>query len=417
MSSRTITLSIDELRIGVICSHPVESESGVLLLSANTRITQQLIEGLRDRGIMSIEVDPRDLAALRGTAGGKPKKVTSVRERAAPGHWPKNQPVKSMLVDRHQEPLSAERGKQLGVALAQAKQRMDHLRQQLAANAIRSVSELADVSDSYGRAIVDDHDQTLGVVGGCGPPIGLDERSVRLATLGMAVGIELGLDGSQMMEIGMTGLLHDIGLHAMDEKFRNPYQLSAAERWEYQKHPHLSLTCIQDAIDVSESVQIAIEQVHEQFDGSGFPRGLKSQRIHQSARILNVVDAYLQLTMTSAQRSVIVPHDALGLILHLAGRGLFDPQVVRAFLNIETLFPLGSAVELSTGQQARVIRRPRQGFSAPVLVDETGMRIEMEESNLQIVRPVCDEQVGQTRLLPEQMLQSHWHPAGPEPVV
>jgi HD-GYP domain-containing protein (c-di-GMP phosphodiesterase class II) len=388
-----------------------------LLLGANTRITQQVISGLRDRGITSIEVDPRDLAAMRGGAN-KPKKAASSRDRAPDGQWTKSKPVRDMLVDRFEEPLSPERARRLGAAMEQAKRRMEDLKNKIPTSGIRSVSQLVDVSDGYARSIVDDHDQTIGVVGYIERDFDADERSVRMSTLGMAVSIELGFDGPQMLEIGMAGLLHDIGLYAMDPKFLDRKQeFSETDWWEYQKHPNISVACIADAIDVSESVHLAIQQVHEQFDGTGYPRGIKAHRIHLNARILNVVDAYLRLTSSASRRDAIVPHDALGLILHLASRGLFDPQVIRAFLSIETLFPLGSTVELSSGQRAQVIRRPRSGFAAPVVVNDDGDRIEMETTNLEIVRPICDEDSGQVRMLPEQMLNSNWHPAGPDSVV
>lgn len=411
-------MSVSELRVGVTCSHPVEGEHGVLLLGANTRITQHVIAGLRDRGITSIDVDPRDLAALRGGEVRKKKSGSTSRDRNADGQWTKSKPVKSMLVDRHSEPLSPERAKRLSGAMAHAKKRMDALKETILLESIRSVSQLVEVSDGYARSIVDDHDQTVGVVAGGSASIDLNERSVQLSTLGMAVAIEMGMDGPQMMEIGTAGLLHDIGLHAMDPVFtQTSRKLTAAEWWEYKKHPNVSVDYISDAIDVSESVQLTIEQVHEQYDGSGFPRGVKGQRIHINARILNVVDAYLRLTMVSKHRAGIVPHDAMGLILHLASRGLFDPQVIRAFLSIKTLFPLGSTVELSSGQQAQVIRRPRSGFAAPVVVSDSGERIETELGKVEIIRPICNADAGQVRLTPEAMLESTWHPASPDSVL
>jgi HD-GYP domain-containing protein (c-di-GMP phosphodiesterase class II) len=417
MSGQTVPISIDDLRVGITCSHPVEGDHGILLLGANTRITQQVISGLRDRGISSIEVDPRDLAAMRG-AGKKNKKAASNRDRAPEGQWTKSKPVKEMLIDRFEEPLNPDRARRLGSAMENAKKRMEGLKALVPSRGIRSVSQLVDVSDGYARSIVDDHDQTIGAVGYIERDFDAEERSVRMSTLGMAIAIELGVDGPQMLDIGMAGLLHDIGLYAMDPKLLDRRQeFSDADWWEYQKHPNISVSCLGDAIDVSESVQLAVQQVHEQFDGSGYPRGLKGQRIHLHARILNVVDAYLRLTSSASRREAIVPHDALGLILHLASRGMFDPQVIRAFLNIETMFPLGSRVELSSGDEAQVIRRPRSGFAAPVVVNDEGDRIEMETTNLEIVRPICDQDSGQIRMFPDEMQNSNWHPAGPDSVV
>lgn len=125
------------------------------------------------------------------------------------------------------------------------KKRMETLRESVASLTIRSVSQLVEVSDEYARSIVDDHDQTVGVVGKNIESDDLSERSVRLSTLGMAVAIEMGLDGLQMMETGISGLLHDIGLYAMDPLFvQCERQLTAVEWWKYKKHSNVSDDCI-----------------------------------------------------------------------------------------------------------------------------------------------------------------------------
>ena len=164
-------------------------------------------------------------------------------------------------------------------------------------------------------------------------------------------------------------------------------------------------------LEVSKSVTITIAQVHEQFDGSGYPQGLRGHRIHLYARILNVADAYLRLTEPTALRGPVVPHDALGTMLYHASNGLFDPKVVRAFLNTQTLYPLGSQIELSSGQTASVVRRPRQGFWYPVLIDQDGNRIELGESRLEVIRPVCDENKNQIRVSRDDLESETLHPS------
>lgn len=410
--SQTVSVSIDDLRVGSSCSHPVEGEAGVLLLGANTQITAHVINGLRERGIDSIEVHPSDLASLRGSGNSKPKSAAK-RDRPGSGNgeWLPSLPVKDLLVDRHDEDLSDERTQRLKRGMGIAKSQFEQLKKMVDSDHLRSVEQLAMVSDVYARAMVDDHDQTVGVIGRSTTISDLAERSVRMSVIGMAVGIELGLDGPQTLEIGMAGLLHDVGVYAMDPKFMQPTQrLSDSDLWEYQKHPLISLRCIQEVMEVPHSVQLTVQQVHEQFNGTGYPRGIKGQRIHLYARILNVVDTYLQLTSATADRKAIVPHDALGLILHQAGKGMFDPQVIRAFLNTETMFPLGSMVELENGVLAQVIRRPKSGFAAPVLRGSDGARIDLESSGLEIARPVCDPHMDEMRLTSEMMQDARWCP-------
>jgi HD-GYP domain-containing protein (c-di-GMP phosphodiesterase class II) len=406
----SVSVSLDELRVGVTCSHPIEDDNGVLLLGSHTQITQFLIDGLRERGIESIEIDPRDLAAMRGKAS---KKAPTIRkERRSVGDWDPTTPMKSLLVDRYDEDLNEDRSQQLAKKMDQAKSQFAEVKEQLGRERIRSLGDLVFLSDDYAHAIVDDHDQTLGSLLRLGLSSDPDEQSVRMAVLGMAVATEMGFDPIQTLEVGMTGLLHDIGLHAMDAKFRRPLKsMSESELWEYRKHPLVSVLCLAEVAEIPQSVRLAMQQVHEQYDGSGYPRGIKGQRIHPYARILNVVDAYLQLTAPNSERCGVVPHDAMGLMLHQAGRGFFDPKAIRALLNVESLYPLGSLVELKSGDLAQVIRRPRSGFAAPVLLDLQGNRIELESSHIEVVRPVCDPTTDQMRLSPTVMQSTLWHPA------
>lgn len=413
MSRRNVSISIDQLRVGVTSSHPLEDENGLLLLSENTCITDQLIKGMRDRGIESIQVDSRDVAALCGTPRKKKPRAEREPERNDNEAWVPSKPVKEMLIDRHDEGLSEQRSEQLTRAMGMAKRRIDELRAEMLKEKIRKVGSLTQVSDVYAHSIVDDHDQTVGSIGSAVKDEDANDRSIRMSVLGMAVAVEMGHDGYQTLEVGMAGLLHDVGLYAMPEKYQRPIELlNEAERWEYRKHPLLSLVCLSDAVDLPHAVKLAIQQVHEQFDGSGYPRGIKGRRIQAYARILNVVDTYLQLTSATAERHAVLPHDALGFMLHQASRGLFDPQVMRAFLAISTLFPLGSLVELNSGDIARVIRRPRNGFAAPVLLGPDGKRIDLEvQSEVQVIRPACDPDFEQIRLSAEMMRSNSWHPS------
>lgn len=409
MAQDRVSILIDQLTVGVTCSQPIVNDVGVLLVGANSRITQQVITGLRERGIASIEVDVRDLALLQGDDR---KKVAVKREWIREATFQAGVPVKNFLVDRHNEPLSEERAGRLAARVKVAKSRFDELQSQMLVERIRSVAGFVDLSDGFAQSIVDDHDQTVGSTTSGDDRDGASERSVRMAVLGMAVAVELGLDGPQTLEVGLAGMLHDVGLNAMNPMYQESIEtLSEADRWEYQKHPLVAAEAIRQSMEINANVQWSIEQVHEQYDGSGFPRGVKGPRIHMYARILNVVDSYLQLTSPTKQRAAIIPHDALGLLLHQAGRGLFDPQVIRAFLNTESLFPLGSFVQLTSGAIGKVIRRPLAGYASPVVQTDDGNRIELADSLVQVARPIADPARDQLRLSQEMMQSSLWNPA------
>jgi len=412
MSQGIVGINLEELCIGTVCKHPVEDRRGLLLLGANASITADVINNLRDREVVELRIDSRDVDAIC-VEDVSPVALTLEHERKE--RIAKATPVKDLLIDRHDEPLSDDRAKELAEGMLLAKAHFEVMREQLSDNVLLGTDGFVDVANSYARSMVQDHDQTVGVVGAPAASCDLDDRSVRMAVLGMAVATQMGLTGQQILELGLTALLHDIGFNLMGAAANKPLELmSEAELWEYRKHPIISVSCVTEVPQVSEGIQIAMEQVHEQFDGSGYPRGVKSHRIHNYARILNVVDSYLQLIFPTNDRRGIIPHDALGLLLHQAGRGLFDPRVIKAFLHMETMYPLGSIVELASGEMARVIRRPRKGFAEPVLQSTEGQRIDLGLGEATVVRPVCDPDVGQIRLSPNILESVVWHPSHPK---
>jgi len=407
-----VSIALEELRVGTVCNHPVEDHRGLLLLGANASITSDVLTNLRDREVAQLRIDARDVDAIC-VEGANPLPISPEHDRKE--RIAKATPVKNLLVDRHDEPLSPDRTKELSDTLLLAKAHFEVLREQLQDNVILSTKGFVEVANNYARSMVEDHDQTIGEIGTPTATCDVDERAIRMSVLGMAVATQMGLNGLQTLELGLTALLHDIGFHAVGRNYDKPMELmNEAELWDYQKHPLVSVACVSEVPMITDGIQMAMEQVHEQFDGSGYPRGVKSHRIHNYARILNVVDSYLQLICPTHERRGIVPHDALGLLLHKASEGLFDPRVIRAFLYMETMFPLGSLVELASGEKARVIRRPRKGFAKPVLEGAEGHRIDLELGDSKVVRPVCDPEVDQIRLSPEVMESVGWHPSHPK---
>jgi HD-GYP domain-containing protein (c-di-GMP phosphodiesterase class II) len=411
MSGNLVSISVDELAVGVSCSRPIVDEAEILLVGANTRITQHVISGLRDRGITSIEVDPRDVALLKGSKRTKLKSTAESRQSRAVMMI---RPLREAMVDRFDEDLSPQRAEVLESNLTSATEQIELVRNQLCTQSLRSVSQLVGLSNQYVHTLVDDHDQTVGMLGRSEEDEELSRRSTRMSVLGMAVAAEMGLNGEKSIEVGLTGLLHDVGLMVMDRSMRQPYDwMSEDERWEYKKHPLVAAACVESMMEVPHNVSLAIAQLHEQFDGSGYPRGLQKTRIHPYARILNVVDSYLQLTSRTRHRPALVAHDAMAFLLHQAAKGMFDPDVIRAFLRTETLFPLGSQVELSNGEAATVIRRPRHGYSAPVVTDSDGKRIELEDARVQIIRPIVEQDSSAVRIDQDMMKEMEWTPLIP----
>jgi response regulator RpfG family c-di-GMP phosphodiesterase len=183
-------------------------------------------------------------------------------------------------------------------------------------------------------------------------------RSTRLAWLAMITGVEMGLEPSELVAIGLAGLLHDCAWFVHPE-WRDP--VFRSERREefvaaYQRHPFESIEMLSSTTGLGQNVLYMIAQLHEQSNGSGYPRGLRASQILPAARILNVVDAYLEIVDPTFRKNGIVPADALGQICFHAVLGVFDRQAVRCFVDTLSAYPVGSEVDLDDSRRAIVIR-------------------------------------------------------------
>lgn len=411
LDENRVAVSIDNLSVGMVCSHPVLGSDGVMLIGGNTRITQGLISGLRDRGIDEIGLDKRDLDAVRKKVR---KKISKKRERSREGEdkWPASQPLKSFVVTRYGQDLDPARADTARDQVRQAKDQLKQVQQLLEYDELQSLASLIELTDAAAHTLIEDVDQAVATSSNPAAINDLHRRSAQLSNLGMAMAVEMGLDGQRTIEVGLAGMLHDIGLQVMSPELQRPFeQLSEAQRWEYQKHPIVSAERVRAAGDIPPSVELAIQQVHEQYNGSGFPRGVRGKRIHQYARILNVADAYLHLTSPTLYRPSIASQDAIGVILYQGVRGFFDPDAVKAILKIQTMFGLGAQVELSDGQTATVIRSARDGFAAPTVKAADGTIINSGEQDVRIVRPVVADSDQQVRVSQTQMRNVIWNPS------
>jgi len=422
-TSDLVSLPIDQLQVGAICRFPLEDDNGLLLLGAGTKITADLIQGLKDREVSELAVRADDVEALsRRDSNSESRRRAHVRRKkpnastfqaAHPSKWRKGVPLKNNLVDRHHEPYNQSRREVLRGHMKLARDQFEQVGVELIDRKLQTVEALSNLSGAFATAMIDDHDQTVAdVVAGDGS-ISLTDRSVKLGVLGMAVGTEMGLDGPSILEIGTTGLLHDIGLFVMDPKLTVPGRgpLDDDEIWEYRKHSTMSVACLQEASNIPHSVLTAIEQVHEQYDGSGYPFGIEGKRICVYARILNICDTYLRLSLGTSFRKALVPHDAMGLILHQARHQMFDPDVVKSLLRVESLFPLGSRVRVGGELIANVIRRPNQGYAYPVLQTVDGQRIDLQNQSEASVQPIADPAFNQMRMSQHAMETLRWSPA------
>lgn len=179
---------------------------------------------------------------------------------------------------------------------------------------------------------------------------------VNVSVLAMAIGIEQGLDAQTLEELAMGALLHDVGeLRLPLNLFRKGDALTPHERTLIHEHPRLGLTTLNDSSEVSNSIRRVILEHHERYDGSGYPAQLQGDAIAPLSQLVGLVDVYDALVTSRYGRPAIAPPQAIRQIYKLGLSGQFHKTEVEHMIQCLGVYPIGSLVELSTGEHAVVV--------------------------------------------------------------
>jgi HD-GYP domain-containing protein (c-di-GMP phosphodiesterase class II) len=157
-------------------------------------------------------------------------------------------------------------------------------------------------------------------------------HSTRLAEWGMRVGQELGLGESQLQNLEVAALLHDIGkVGVPDAILRKPAKLDEEEYDLMKKHPEYGWAVLR-MLPGFERAALDILHHHETFDGRGYPAGLRETEIPIVSRIVSVIDAFDAMVSSRPYRAGL-PHEEAVRRLILASGTQFDSRVVECFLS------------------------------------------------------------------------------------
>ncbi len=156
------------------------------------------------------------------------------------------------------------------------------------------------------------------------------EHSERVSELSVKLGRALGLSEGKLKKLKEVARLHDIGKIVLEPNILNKNHLLTMEEWnEVKRHPIIGyriLNSFDDTVDLAESVLAH----HEQWDGTGYPKGLRGEEIPLLARIIAVVESYERMTHDSDNTKARTREDALKELRDNAGRQ-FDPMLAELF--------------------------------------------------------------------------------------
>jgi diguanylate cyclase (GGDEF)-like protein len=157
-------------------------------------------------------------------------------------------------------------------------------------------------------------------------------HSQKVSGYAVMIAEAIGLEGPQIEEIRLGGMLHDVGKVGILESILNKNGPLNPDEWESMKrHVEFGAKLLEPLVG-TEQIREMVAHHHEFYDGSGYPDGLVGNHIPLGARIIAIADAYDTITSERTYKKARTPDEAF-LELERCGNAQFDPDLVRAFMS------------------------------------------------------------------------------------
>ncbi len=180
-------------------------------------------------------------------------------------------------------------------------------------------------------------------------------RSTQVSVYMTVFGRFLQLERERLEILGLIGLLQDVGMLKLPPGLPGRRaDLAPEEDTVFKTHVDRSVEILSQTAGLPAELPSLASLHHERYDGSGYPRGLKGSAISQTGAIAGIVDTFDMLTAPAPYGMQMPPSNALNVLFQNRGTQ-FHAALVEQFIQCVGAFPVGSVVELNSGEVGVVI--------------------------------------------------------------
>lgn len=192
-------------------------------------------------------------------------------------------------------------------------------------------------------------------------------HSINTGVFALVFGRYIGLPAQQLYALGLGALLHDVGKVKVPSHILNkPGRLTPDEFKAMQRHPAYGRELLADLKDIPGAAVDIAYMHHERADGSGYPQKLRGRAIPLLARIVGMIDYYDAVTSARVYKDPSPPHQVVKELYSMRDVA-FDGRMVDKFIRCVGIYPVGTLLELSSGEIGVVIAVEPSDLTRPVM--------------------------------------------------